>query len=635
MKPQPCQRPARNAARSVATFGFGAAATSLCLALFAPSALAQYAGQQYIQQAPNYVTYPQAKPSPYGYPAQQDPQAYAQPQQPYSQPQYNQQYPQRPQQYAAPQPQYADPGQSGQMSQDAQQYAPQPDQYGGQGQYSHQMQQPAAQQPFAAQQLEQLVAPIALYPDALVAQVLAASTYPAQVVAADNWLHGQGYASPDQVAYGADAQANWDPSVKALTAFPQVLDLMNHDLGWTTDLGNAYYNQPQDVLQTVQVMRQRAQQAGTLQSTPQEAVSYNQGYIQLAPANPEVVYVPAYNPWAVYGQPVSPYPGFSLFGTLASLAGDIGGGFGRGMDGGYGGGRLGSGIGSGALRFGLGVALSAFSHTPFGWAGWALNWLTSSILFHQSPYTSNSTTVAHFGGGGSYYGSQIAGGRGGYGAGYGGGYGSSRQPGYNRFGNGSGGPTFTRPPLRTPENPTYNRGFEGQNRGYEDQSRGYENQNRGNATGRPAQPNYAYGRPQQQVAQPRYEQPVRPQSFARPGGYGNGMYSNSQQAWAARPSMPNGGFAGRSPAASPRNDFAQRSYSEPRSYGGGSHSFAQSYAKPEHSGGLHMFGGGRSESSYHNSYKAPKMPKAPKMSSGGGGHHGGGGGGIFSHHGKR
>jgi hypothetical protein len=653
MKPQSCQRPARNAVglpfadrpismkarayRPVFVFWFGAAASAVCLVICAPHARAQYAGQQYIQQSPNYVAYPQAKPSPYGYPAQQDPQAYAQPQQPYSQPQqpqYNQQYPQQPQQYAQ-QPQYADPGQ------DAQQYPQQTGQY--QQDPNAQPGPQQAQQPMAAQQLEQLVAPIALYPDQLVAQVLAAATYPAQVVAADNWLHAQGSASPDQVAYAADSQANWDPSVKALTAFPQVLDLMNHDLGWTTDLGNAYYNQPQDVLETIQVMRQRAQQAGTLQSTPQEAVSYNQGYIQLAPANPGVVYVPAYNPWAVYGQPVSPYPGFSLFGTLASLAGDIGGGLSRGFGGGFGGGYgsgafggSGGGLGGGALRFGLGIALSAFSHTPFGWAGWALNWLTSSILFHQSPYISNSTTVAHWDGGrgGAYYGSQYAGGgHGGYGAGYGSGYGS-RQPGYNRFGNGAGGPTFTRPPLRTPENPAYNRGFEGQNRGYENQSRAYENQNRGYATARPAEPDYAYGHTQ---SQPHYEQPARRQSFARPGGYGNGFYSNSQQAWAARPSAPYGGFAGRSPStAYPRNDLAQRSYSDPRASSGG-HSFAQSYAKPEHSGGgFHMFGGGHSELSYHNSYKAPKMPKAPKMSRGGdgGGHHGGGGG-LFSHHGKR
>jgi hypothetical protein len=85
---------------------------------------------------------------------------------------------------------------------------------------------------------------------------------------------------------------SWDPSVKALTAFPQVLAQMDHDIAWTTDLGNAYYNQPQDVMQTLQVLRQRALTAGTLQNTPQESVSDNQGYIQLAPVNPQIVYVP-------------------------------------------------------------------------------------------------------------------------------------------------------------------------------------------------------------------------------------------------------------------------------------------------------------------------------------------------------
>jgi len=159
------------------------------------------------------------------------------------------------------------------------------------------------------------VAPIALYPDTLVAQVLTASTYPGEVVEADHWRQSQGSASPDQIAAGADAQT-WDPSLKALTAFPQVLAQMDQNLPWTTDLGNAYYNQPQDVLEAVQVMRQRAQAAGNLQSTPQEAVSYVDGNIQLAPVNPQVVYVPTYNPWSVYGQPVSPYPGFSLFGAL-------------------------------------------------------------------------------------------------------------------------------------------------------------------------------------------------------------------------------------------------------------------------------------------------------------------------------
>jgi hypothetical protein len=119
----------------------------------------------------------------------------------------------------------------------------------------------------------------------------------------------QGYASPDQIAADADVQ-NWDPSVKALTAFAQVLAQMDRNLQWTTDLGNAYYNQPQDVLEAVQVMRRRAQQAGNLQSTPQQAVHYDQGYVQLMPVNPQVVYVPTYNPWTVYGEQVSPTPGF-------------------------------------------------------------------------------------------------------------------------------------------------------------------------------------------------------------------------------------------------------------------------------------------------------------------------------------
>src|ERR1035438_5052676 len=141
-------------------------------------------------------------------------------------------------------------------------------------------------QPLNTQDLEQLVAPIALYPDTLVAQVLTASTYPQQVADADRWRRAQRYASSEQIAAGADAQP-WDPSVKALTAFPQVLAQMDYNLQWATELGNAYYNQPQDLLAAVQVMRQRAQEAGNLQSTPQQAVNYNQGNIELAPVNPD------------------------------------------------------------------------------------------------------------------------------------------------------------------------------------------------------------------------------------------------------------------------------------------------------------------------------------------------------------
>jgi hypothetical protein len=162
----------------------------------------QYISSQYVQPNPNYVPNPQSKPSPYQYQQQPDPQ-----QQLYGQQQYGQQP------YA--QQGYADPAQD-----DPQQAFAQPQQQG--------------EQPFAAERLEQLVAPIALYPDALVAQILAASTYPAQVIAADNWLRSVGYASQDQIAAGANAQQNWDPGVKALTAFPQVLAMMNRDLQWTT-----------------------------------------------------------------------------------------------------------------------------------------------------------------------------------------------------------------------------------------------------------------------------------------------------------------------------------------------------------------------------------------------------------------
>jgi hypothetical protein len=227
-------------------------------------------------------------------------------------------------------------------------------------------------QPLSEQQLESLVAPIALYPDNLVAQILAASTYPQQVADADRWLWAQGNVPPEQIAAGADLQP-WDPSVKALTAFPQVLSEMDHNLQWVSDLGNTYYNQPQDVLHAVQVMRWRAQAAGNLHSTPQESVTYEQGNILVAPANPQFVYVPEYNPWGVYGSSVAPYPGFSLLGAIGSF------------------------VGSTAVRFGWGIATAAFSHSPFGLLAWGLNWLTQAVLFHGSSYYSHSLTVRDWG----------------------------------------------------------------------------------------------------------------------------------------------------------------------------------------------------------------------------------------------
>src|SRR6202161_1548549 len=166
--------------------------------------------------------------------------------------------------------------------------------------------------PYTAQtpdQLQRLVAPIALYPDSLVAQVLAASTFPEQVVEADRWVQ----AHPDlkgQALGEAVDQQPWDPSVKAITAFPAVLGNMDKNLSWTSSLGDAYYNQQQDVMDAVQVMRQRAQQAGNLKTTPQQTVTDEGSDVEIQPADPNVVYVPAYNPWSIYGGPIGPWPGW-------------------------------------------------------------------------------------------------------------------------------------------------------------------------------------------------------------------------------------------------------------------------------------------------------------------------------------
>jgi hypothetical protein len=491
-------------AKSIAQVLRRLVALSLVLLLLPVELLAQQAypyNAQYPQPASGQQGYPQ--PQPYG-------------QQPYAQQQSYGQQPDYPQQQPYGQ-QTAYPQQS---------YAPQQAYPGyGQGQMQQGYGQPQPQvQPLNAQQLEQLVAPIALYPDPLVAQVLTASTYPAQVADADRWRQAQGYAPSEQIAGGAEAQ-NWDPSVKALTAFPQVLGEMDRNMRWTTDLGNAYYNQPQDLLQAVQVMRQRAQAAGNLQNTPQETVSYDQGNIEVAPANPQVVYVPAYNPWGVYGQPISPYPGFSLLGAIGSF---VGGALGVG---------LGVGFGASPVSFGLGMLMTAFNRTPFGFVGWGLSWLAQSVLFHQSNYFSHSTTVHDWGfpHGGQRYFSQ--GGARGYGAG-----------GYGRGYNSAYGQGFARSPQ-----------------------------------------GYSGNRPVQQAYN--HMQPAVNQQYGR-SGYGSSFYGS-------RPATSYGASqqAYRAPAAAgfQRNDFAQRS--SPAAFRG--NSFAGSSNKaPHEGGGFHSFGGGHSEKGF-------------------------------------
>ena len=133
-------------------------------------------------------------------------------------------------------------------------------------------QPPVQAAPQTPEQLQQLVAPIALYPDALVAQILAAATYPDQIVEADRWLQQHTDLKGEQLGNEVDKQP-WDPSVKALVEFPSVLANMDKNLSWTSSLGDAYVNQQQDVMNAVQVMRDRAEKAGNLKSTSQEKVS--------------------------------------------------------------------------------------------------------------------------------------------------------------------------------------------------------------------------------------------------------------------------------------------------------------------------------------------------------------------------
>src|ERR1700675_2181884 len=131
---------------------------------------------------------------------------------------------------------------------------------------------PAPPPQMSSQELDQLVAPIALYPDPLVAQILAGATHPTQIVEADRWLQQNPDLTGDVLAKAVDSQS-WDPAVKALTQFPGLLGMMDKNLSWTSSLGEAYVNGQKNVLDAVQVMRQRAQQAGNLESTQQETVT--------------------------------------------------------------------------------------------------------------------------------------------------------------------------------------------------------------------------------------------------------------------------------------------------------------------------------------------------------------------------
>ncbi|MEW9572450.1 DUF3300 domain-containing protein [Rhodanobacter sp. Si-c] len=291
-------------------------------------------------------------------------------------------------------------------------------------------QQSAPYTPPTADQLYQMVAPIALFPDKLVAQVLAGSTYPDQITAADNMLQQQPGLKGAQLASAVDPQP-WDPSVKGLTQFPSVLDQMAQNIQWTTALGETYVNDPSDVMNAIQVMRERAASKGSLRSSSQmqvvsqaaaapsdeESVADENAppeyagpavvpapgqTIEILPAQSDTVYVPQYDPETVYGEPVEPYPGYTYVQPSGYSTGQI--------------------VATGAIAFGVGIVVGAlFEHhhdggpgpgpnPGWGWNSWGMNWggrggrpggpggggwRRPAVVHNNTVYVSRSNTVVN------------------------------------------------------------------------------------------------------------------------------------------------------------------------------------------------------------------------------------------------
>jgi hypothetical protein len=213
-----------------------------------------------------------------------------------------------------------------------------------------------------AQQLDDLVAPIALYPDPLVSEVLAASTYPLEISEAYEWVQQHPKWKPSKLMDEAKKQP-WDPSVQGLVAFPQVLQRLAGDISWTTPLGNAFLAQQTDVMAAIQRMRAQAQANGKLQSNPQETVATEnqngQSAITIEPANPDVWYVPDYNPEFVWGPPV-----YGYYPPLLYPAVGIGFGWGPGIN--------------------LGLYFGGWGGWGWGGWGWTPNWYGGGIFVDHS-----------------------------------------------------------------------------------------------------------------------------------------------------------------------------------------------------------------------------------------------------------
>jgi len=457
---------------------------------------------------------------------------------------------------------------------------------------------PGAQQAaplLSPDELSNLVAPIALYPDPLLGQVLAASTYPLEIAEAGQWLQQNNRLQGAQLMDAA-RQQNWDPSVQALVALPDALRLLSNDIRWTTALGNAFLAQQADVMSAVQRMRAQARANGRLTTTPQQVVTTsNQGdqsAIEIQPADPQVIYVPVYNLAYVWGPPV--------WGAYPDLWYPPGFGFGFG--------------------FGPGIFIGGFFPGWGGWGGWGwgCGWFGGG-LFVNAGFFNHYGFRGGFGGG---FGRPGFAGRGAW----------AHDPGHRmgvpypnrtvagrfnstRFnGSAANGGQF-RGAGRTSASPVNANRFTG-GQGGSAQSNGWQRfsgQNRAATNGsagfsRQASPNIGGGLSREGSSQG-FRAPAQNYrgSNSTPGYRGGSSYSASNRGFPAPRSYtaPSGNFSGQRSYSAP-----SRSFSAPRSYSAPSRSYSapRSFSAPRSSGGGSGFSGGHAGSS-------------------GGGHASGGGGG--------
>jgi len=254
---------------------------------------------------------------------------------------------------------------------------------------------------FSQEELDQVLAPIALYPDSLLAQVFIASTYPLELVMADRWVK-QNKDLKGEALNNALSKQPWDASVKALVPFPDVLTMMSQKLDWTQKVGDAFLEQQADVMDTVQKLRKRAADAGNLKSTEQQKVIVEREVIRVEPVNPQVVYVPVYDPWWVYGPWWWPaYPPYVVYPYPFGVA-----------------------IAPGFIWFGAGLFVGAYWGS---WGYWGWHNHTCYVNRHYYPHGGHGGAVGaafaggHGGSGGGAVGGAFAGGRGGSGSGAAGG----------------------------------------------------------------------------------------------------------------------------------------------------------------------------------------------------------------------